>query len=371
MNLPDVSFLGNDLEHWSLGLAATAVTILALRLILALLISRLGALARRTSTDVDDALVDALRGTKWLILVAAGLVAGSRFLETSDRVDGWIGRGFVLVLILQTGLWISGTAVGWLHRYRDRKIEDDKGAATSVGAMVFLSRLVVWSVTLLVALDNVGVNVTGLITGLGIGGIAVALALQNVLGDLFASLSIVWDKPFVIGDFVIVDDMLGTVENVGLKTTRIRSLGGEQLVFANNDLLGSRIRNYGRMKERRVVFKLGVTYGTALEHLKAIPGLIKEAIEDQEKTRFDRSHFASYGDFSLIFESVYYVLEPDYNLYMDIQQAINLALREKFTDEGIEFAFPTQTLHVHGVDAYEVVEDGTGEENGGGGKGKK
>jgi small-conductance mechanosensitive channel len=168
--------------------------------------------------------------------------------------------------------------------------------------------------------------------------------MQNVLGDLFASLSIVLDKPFVLGDFLIVDEHLGNVEHIGLKTTRVRSLWGEQLIFSNSDLLNSRIRNLGRMQERRTVFALGVTYQTPREKLTRIPGILREAVEAQEKTRFDRSHFKAYGDFSLNFETVYYVTVADYNAYMDVQQAINLRIHERFEEEGIEFAYPTQTL---------------------------
>jgi small-conductance mechanosensitive channel len=197
-------------------------------------------------------------------------------------------------------------------------------------------------------LDNVGIDVTALVAGLGVGGIAVALAVQNVLGDLFASLSIALDKPFTLGDFLIIDDYMGSVEHIGLKTTRIRSLSGEQLVFSNTDLLKSRIKNYGRMFERRVVFKIGVTYQTPRDKIELIPTIIREAIESQEPVRFDRSHFQAYGDFSLLFETVYYVLKPDYNLYMDIQQAINLEIHRRFEQESIEFAYPTQTLILQG-----------------------
>jgi small-conductance mechanosensitive channel len=196
------------------------------------------------------------------------------------------------------------------------------------------------------ALDNLGVNVTALVAGLGVGGVAVALAVQNILGDLFASLSIVLDKPFVLGDFIIVGELLGAVENIGIKTTRVRSLSGEQLIFSNNDLLNSRIRNFGRMAERRVVFQLGVVYGTPKAKLEQIPAIIRSAIEAQQQTRFDRSHFAGYGDFSLDFENVYYVLDRDYNVYMDIQQAINLEIYGRFAEDGIEFAYPTQTLYL-------------------------
>jgi small-conductance mechanosensitive channel len=185
-----------------------------------------------------------------------------------------------------------------------------------------------------------------LIAGLGVGGIAVALAAQNILGDLFASLSIVVDKPFVVGDFIVIDDFLGTVDRIGLKTTRLRSLSGEQLIFSNADLLKSRIRNYRFMRERRIVFSFGVEYETPLPALETIPGTVREIIEAQERTRFDRAHFKSYGASALDFEVVYYVLVPEFNTYMDIQQAINFELFRRFADAGIGFAYPTQKLYV-------------------------
>jgi small-conductance mechanosensitive channel len=205
---------------------------------------------------------------------------------------------------------------------------------------------VLWALLTLVALGNLGVDITALVAGLGVGGVAVALATQNILGDVFASVSILLDKPFVPGDFVIIDDYMGTVENIGIKTTRIRSLGGEQIVFSNADLLRSRLRNYKRMAERRVVFRLGVVYQTTPETLKHVPDILREIVEAQDGTRFDRSHFVSYGDFALVFETVYYVVSPDYNRYMDINQAINLEIARRFADTGIEFAYPTQTLLV-------------------------
>ena len=198
----------------------------------------------------------------------------------------------------------------------------------------------------LVALDTAGIDITALVAGLGVGGIAVALAVQNILGDLFASLSIVLDKPFVIGDFIIVGDMMGTVEHIGMKTTRVRSLSGEQLVFSNTDLLSSRIRNYKRMQERRALFRFGVTYQTSRDLLARIPEVVREVIEGRDETRFDRAHFAGFGDSSLDFEVVYYMLVPDYNAYMDTQQAVNLELVGRFEEIGIDFAYPTRTVFV-------------------------
>ncbi len=248
--------------------------------------------------------------------------------------------------LLQVALWGNAVISFWITRYMQKRMEEDAAAATSIGALRFVGKLLLWTFVLLLALDNLGIDVTALVTGLGIGGIAVALALQNVLGDLFASLSIVLDKPFVIGDFIIVGDFLGTVEHIGLKTTRLRSLSGEQLVFSNSDLLGSRIRNYKRMAERRIVFSFGVIYQTPHEKLARIPEMVREIIEAQEKARFDRAHFKAYGDSSLNFEVVYYVQVPDYLVYMDIQQAVNLELYRRFQEEGIEFAYPTRTLFI-------------------------
>jgi len=188
------------------------------------------------------------------------------------------------------------------------------------------------------------VNITGLVAGLGIGGIAVALAVQNILGDLLASLSIVLDKPFVIGDSIVVDSFSGTVEHIGLKTTRIRSISGEQLVFSNNDLLKSRIQNYKRMQERRVVFGFGVTYQTPLEKLPLINRIIREIIAAQPNSRFERVHFKEYGDSALNYEVVYFVMTPEYGIFMDVQETINLEIFRRFQEEGIEFAYPTRTV---------------------------
>jgi small-conductance mechanosensitive channel len=245
----------------------------------------------------------------------------------------------------------------YLNVSQRRKLEKNTARITTLRAAGFIVKLVLAVLAAILILDNIpGVQITPLIASLGISGIAVALAVQNILSDLFASLSIVLDKPFVIEDFIIVDNFMGTVEHIGLKTTRLRSLSGEYLVFSNNDLLKSRIRNYTRMLERRVVFSIGVTYQTPLEKLKQIPPTIRKIIESQEAVRFDRAHFQGYGDFALKFEVVYYVLNPDYNRYMDIQQSINLAIFESFEKEGIDFAYPTQQLYIGGKTTSSLVQ---------------
>lgn len=351
MPILDNTFWHNPLRSWLVALVLVLVVSVGLRLLMRLLTSRLGKLAAKTENQIDDVVIEAVGRTLKVTYLILGLTAAAAYLTLPPRITLMMRHITISVLLIQAGLWVSHAAAAWLRLYRSRQLETDRGAATAVGAMTFLVQAAIWIMVMLITLGNLGFNVTALITGLGIGGIAVALALQSVLSDLFASLAIVFDKPFVIGDFIIVGEQLGVVENVGLKTTRIRSLSGEQIAFANSDVLSSRIRNFGRMYERRVVFQLGVTYQTQLDDLKAIPGMIKEAIEAQDKARFDRSHFAKYGDFAQIFESVYYVLAPDYNLYMDIQQAINLQVRERFEAAGIDFAYPTQTIYLEGGEA--------------------
>jgi small-conductance mechanosensitive channel len=279
-----------------------------------------------------------------LFLLLVAVFAGSLSLDLEPDVRSILLSTVMIATLIQVGVWVSRGLQIWLEHYRET--EEDGANRTTMNALSFVGRLILWVVVFLLVIDNLGVDVTALVAGMGIGGIAVALAVQNILGDLFASLSIVLDKPFVNGDFIVVGDMAGSVEHVGIKTTRIRSISGEQLVFSNSDLLQSRVRNFGRMEQRRVVFSLGVTYQTPADKLERIPSLIRSAIETQEGVRFDRSHFASYGDSALSFETVYYVGSSDYTQHMDILQAVNLRIYRAFEQEGIEFAYPTQTLFV-------------------------
>jgi small-conductance mechanosensitive channel len=342
--------LNNPVKDWIIALTVSVLFFLLIRIIIRIGVSRLARLAKDTSTIWDDAVTDALTRTSGLFVLIIALFLGSLFLVFPDWIRAIIVSGTSIALIIQGGLWLNSIGQFWLNEESRRRRKIDPATVTTVSAMGFVGRLLLWALVVILTLDNLGFDVTALVAGLGVGGIAVALAVQNILGDLFASLSIVLDKPFAIGDFLIIDEHMGAVENVGLKTTRIRSLSGEQLVFSNADLLKSRIRNYGRMFERRVVFKFGVTYQTPRDKLKKIPEMVREAIEEQDKVRFDRAHFQAYGASSLDFEIVYYVLSPDYNQYMDIQQAINLRIHERFEQENISFAYPTQTVYVHRMD---------------------
>lgn len=289
---------------------------------------------------------EVVRATRLWLLAPLALYAGTFVLELPARLESLVEKIALAALVLQFALWGTRLLARWLAQRAEAARGTDPEAATTVTLLGFIGRVVIWALALLFGLDQLGFDVTALVAGLGIGGIAVALAVQNILGDLFASAAIVLDKPFMVGDFIVVGTNAGTVEKVGLKTTRVRSLSGEQLVFTNAQLLNAQIRNFKQMQERRIAFGVGVTYETPLEKLRQIPAWLKAAVEAQRKARFDRAHFKEYADFSLNFEIVYYVLSPDFGVYMDTQQAINLAIFEKFAQEGVEFAYPTRTLYI-------------------------
>ncbi|MDG4867644.1 mechanosensitive ion channel family protein [Guyparkeria sp. 1SP6A2] len=351
MNLPELTIGPVDLIEILIALSVALGVFALLFVVRRVLINRWGRFAESTANTLDDDLVAVLKRTQWWFLLVVGLSAATLYLDLPSQADYFFRSVTMLALLLQAGLWSSTFLTQRLERYRLKRKETDPGSVTTLSVVNFMARIALWSIILLLALDNLGINVTALIAGLGVGGIAIALAVQNILGDLFASLSIVLDKPFAVGDFLIIDDLLGSVEHVGLKTTRLRSLSGEQLVFSNSDLLQSRIRNYGRMHERRVVFNIGVTYQTPRTKLEKIPSIMREAVETSDQTRFDRSHFKEYGNFSLNFETVYYVGTPDYNRYMDVQQAVNLHIHQRFEEEGIDFAYPTQRVFVESPSA--------------------
>lgn len=342
----NVEFYSNTVESWLIALGITLGTWGILFIVRRLAVGAVRKLVQKTALAWDDVLAAVIPKTHGLFLLTLAVVAGSRWLELSEHIDRLLRHTVVVVALIQVGLWATSAVSFLVRTHRERKLKDDPASVTTISALGLLARMAVWILVALLVLANAGVEIAPLVAGLGVGGIAIALAVQTVLKDLLASLSIMLDKPFVVGDFLILGDLLGAVEHIGLKTTRIRSLSGEQLIFSNNDLLESRIRNFGRMRERRVAFKLGVTYQTPREKLAKVPAMIKKAIESQTLTRFDRSHFNEYGNFSLNFETVFYIGSPDYNTYMNIQQAINLSIHEQFEKEGIEFAYPTQTLFV-------------------------
>jgi small-conductance mechanosensitive channel len=345
-SLRQSGFAGNPLELWLYAAVAAILLFIVLRALFGVLERRLGSLSKKTATVADDLLAAALQSTKRLVLLVVSIWAGARFLDIGE-LQTFLDYLLLVAVVLQSAIWCNRMVSAYIVFYTDSRREDNPAAVSVVQGVSFIVRLAIWSIALLLVVDNLGYDVTALVAGLGISGIAVALALQNILGDLFASLSIVMDKPFVIGDFIIVGDLMGVVERIGLKTTRVRSLSGEQLIFSNSDLLNSRIRNFKRMQERRVAFTFGVLYQTTPEQLEAIPPMVKEVVVGQEGARFDRAHFKSFGESSYDFEVVYYINTPDFNAYMDCQQAINLGICRGFAERGIEFAYPTRTIYMN------------------------
>ena len=333
-------YFGNALRAWAIALAQFLLWFTVLPLARAFVARRLRKLAPGSSARTLLLVRELFDRTTRLFMVAVAAYLALRWLEIPATLDRGIDIALKIVVWLQVALW-SMTAIRHL-------IESSAGAraagpagAAGLNILRAVAVAAVWVVAFLMLLANLGVEIMPLVAGLGIGGVAIALAVQNVLGDLLASLSIALDKPFKVGDFLILGEEKGTVEYIGIKSTRLRSLSGEQIVLSNGDLLKSRVRNYGLLYERRISFTIGIIYETPRELIEAVPGILEQVIRAQPKTRFDRAHFASYGDFALIYEAVYFVLDPEYTTYMDVQQAINLRLHEEFGRRSIEFAYPT------------------------------
>ncbi|HPN87844.1 MAG TPA: mechanosensitive ion channel family protein [Candidatus Omnitrophota bacterium] len=312
-----------------------------------ILLVHLKKIALKTVNDLDDFIVEMLSRIGFPVLVVVSLSLSSHFLVLTESWRSVVRYALVIVLTIQA-MVLAQELMRYLvtKAYQKKLKTQDASIESMVRSIMNVLRWIIWALGSVFILDNLGVNISALMAGIGIGGVAVAMASQAILGDVFSALSIFLDKPFEIGDFVIIDDFRGTIEYIGVKTTRIRSLSGEQLIFANSDLTKSRIKNYKRMDSRRAVFQFGIVYQTPVEKVKKAKEIVKDIFGTMAGVRLDRVHFQSFGDFSLIYEVVYYVLAPDYNTYMDKQEYINLSLMEAFQKEGISFAYPTQTLYV-------------------------
>jgi small-conductance mechanosensitive channel len=340
----DRGWYGAPVKQWLLAAGVLAVTYLALVLLRRVVARRLEILAARTETDWDDLLVEIVRRTRPYFIAAIAIYAATRVIAPPREVSRVLSALAVVVVLLQAGVWGNGIIGFGAEHYIRKRSNTDTGTRTTIRAVGYAARFMLWGLLVVTALQNFGINVTALVTGLGIGGIAIALAVQNILGDLFAALAIVLDKPFVVGDAVQVDNVNGTIEHVGLKTTRIRSVDGEQVIIANADLLRSRIRNHERRLERRVVFHVDVAYDTTPEKLERIPAIVKAVVETHSPVRFGRCHFLTWTESALRFEVVFHVLDAGYERYADIQHAINIELLRRFAAERIQFAFPLPTV---------------------------
>ncbi len=343
-------FLSFELWHnkgnqYLLSLGIFILFVIIFKIFFVIIINRLKKISQHTSTDVDDFSVSLVENIKPPFYLFISLYIAANFLTLSEIVRKILLALFLIVITTQT-IFVLQKIIDFLVTKKIlKKEENNRDKETAIKLLVQILKLSLWVVGIIVILSNFGIEVTSLIAGLGIGGIAVALALQNILSDIFASFSIFVDKPFKSGDFIASGTDMGTVDRIGVKSTRLKTLEGQELVISNRELTESRIINYQGIEKRRVNFSLGVTYETPIAQLKKIPQLLATAIKSIDKTQLGRVHFKTYGDFSLNFEVVFYALTSDYNEYMDIRQEVNFKILEVFQKENIDFAYPTQTIY--------------------------
>ena len=347
MEILSVEWFGNSLRNYLIALIVVVASVTIIRVLRKMILVRLRSVADTTTTQLDDLAANLVQSTRSWFILGTSLFIGIKSLQLPQTVNEGVRIFMLFISLLQTATWSNQLINHILHQYTQNAVEDEGNRKNTVAILGLASRIILWAILLLLALDNLGIEITGLITGLGIGGIAIALAVQNILSDLLAYVSIMMDRPFAIGDFIVVDEFTGVVERIGLKTTRLRSLSGELLIFSNNDLLNSRMRNYKDREQRRVLFSIGVTYDTPADSLASIPSIIRDILEPQENLQIDRAHLKSFGSFSIDFEIVYYVTTADYIIYMDVQQNVNLEIVRAFEKSEIEFAFPTQTVFLN------------------------
>ncbi|NLF24488.1 MAG: mechanosensitive ion channel family protein [Deltaproteobacteria bacterium] len=347
------SLLSLELYHmslwsWTAALALTTLLFLLLRFAqsaFAKKFKKKTAASPYTAAQIAGSIVE---GTSTLSIAALSLWIGMLTLKFPEPVHSIAREAVLLVLFVQSGLWASIlVSFFWESYFKGPTAEDSAERRSLMHLVALITKITIWVLITLLILSNLGINVSALLTGLGIGGVAVAFALQRVLGDFLAYVSIVLDRTFEVGDFIVVGSFKGNVEKIGVRSTQVRSLSGERLIFPNADLLSSRIQNFKTLSERRVVFTLRIAHETPYQDLQRIPGILREIISAQPATRFDRSHFVTFGESAFLFETVYFVLNPDYNFYMEIQQAINLAICKRFEEAGIMIAYPTQTVYLN------------------------
>lgn len=329
-----------------LGLGVSLLTLMAIWGLKLLLTTRIAKFVGNTKNKWDDLVVFTMEKTSPLFMLCLSLYVGIKFIKPAKVIHHYADRTFFIFFMWQIAIWSHHLLEKWISSAITRRTKRNPAAASSISLIQVIARMVLFSFIALFTLSNLGIKITTIIAGLGVGGIAVALALQKILGDLFSSLSIVLDKPFVVGDFIIIDQFLGEVEKIGLKTTRIRSLSGEQIIFSNSDLLAARIRNFKRMHERRVAFVLQLGLTTPTIKLRTAVSIISAIISTKKRVRFERCHFMRISNTSTDIETVYWVLSDDYNLHMDIMQEILIEIKDAFEGEGIAFAYPIQTVQV-------------------------
>jgi small-conductance mechanosensitive channel len=352
-NNEESMWLGNPVSDWMTAIATAVAVILIFRLA----IRFWQKFFSKAIAQIDEAKVQVIDRMVVKTSTVVIAVAAFEFVLRPLTLPGWLEhplRGaYWIGVAYQCATWLTIAFEGLVESSVSSK-DRQAGYATSLNVIKFIGRVGIWTGAILIALDNLGVNVTTLVTGLGVGGVAVALAVQSILGDLFASLSIVFDRPFEIGDTIAVAEMTGTVEHVGLKTTRVRSVNGEQLIFSNSELLKSRIRNLKRMEERRIVLAFGLHYETTSENLRQTPDIIKNVVDGIAGARFDRASFLRFGESSLEFELIYFVKSPEFAESLNVQHQVNLGITEALRSSEIQFAYPTRTVHLAGYSGVKL-----------------
>jgi small-conductance mechanosensitive channel len=340
------TYFGNSIYMYIVAAATFIISIAVILILKKVVLGRFKKWAASTQTSIDDLVIRGVEKTIIPLLFFLAFYSGIKTLNLDPRISRVIYIISVILITYFVVRLIINVIRFSLNAYMLRKGEADNKQRQVRGILSFVN-FFIWAIGIVFLLDNLGFEISAVIAGLGIGGIAIALAAQTILGDLFSYFVIFFDRPFEIGDFVVVGDKSGAIEYIGIKTTRIRSLSGEQIIFSNTDLVNSRLHNYKRMERRRILFTIGVVYQTKAHLLTEIPVIIRSIIESLPDTTFDRAHFARYGDSSLIFEVVYFVQSPEYTAYMNIHQQLNMKIFEEFEKRGIEFAYPTQTLFLN------------------------
>ena len=337
-------FLDNSIKGYLIAFGFFVLAIIVLKIFKQIIIVKIKKLADHTKTEFDDLLIKTVDSIGWPFYLFLSLYFAFKFIIISGTLERIV---FYLLLII--GIYYVVRGIQRIIDYGFHKIIEKKQDTAVVNLLSKITKIVLWVIAIIIILQNLGYNISTLAAGLGIGGLAIAFAIQNILGDIFASFSIYFDKPFQIGDFIIVGNDMGTVKKIGIKSTRIQTLQGEELVISNKELTEIRIHNYKKMEKRRIVFTFGVVYETPTEKVRKIPDIVKNIINSVNLAETDRVHFNKFGDSSLNFEVVYYLNSSDYNEYMDVQQQINLAIKQEFEKKKVEFAYPTQTVFINKI----------------------
>lgn len=349
-------FLGNTVERYLIVLGGILLGILVVKALKRTVFKKLKSVFDKTQNNIDNYIFEHFEQFLIPVIYFSIIYWGIKTLDLSIRVHNIVEVAFIVFVTYFTIRLVSSILLLLLRSYV-MKQENGQEKVKQIGGLMLIVNILIWTIGLVFLLDNLGYNITAIITGLGIGGIAIALAAQNILSDLFNYFVIFFDRPFEIGDYLVIDDKSGTVDFIGIKTTRIRSLTGEQLVFSNADLSDSRIHNYKKMQRRRIVFSVGTTYEASPEILREIPVVLEEIVKTSERVDFDRAHLKTFGDSSIDYEVVYHVNSADFNVYMDVQQEFNFLIYERFADMGIEMAFPSRTLYVRNEDKQKFEVD--------------